>query len=121
MRRELAHIPIEPLERLRAFPESGRYDAGVYFLWRGQQLLYIGKSRNIGQRIIHHTRARRALEGEYRKNKRIPFQRHTCIVLDSQPIVPDLEKLDAQLRDFERAYIAAYEPPYNCTDPNPAT
>lgn len=50
-RRRLAHIPILPLEELRKLPQAVDFDAGIYFLWTGDELVYVGKSRNIPDRL----------------------------------------------------------------------
>lgn len=109
-----AHIEIKPIEELRALPEAEQYDSGIYFLWgghEGTELLYIGKSRTILDRIQRLTQARRAGALYASTHKAVPFDRHTALVLEKGMFAaPDL---DTKLRLHERAYINAYEPPYN--------
>jgi hypothetical protein len=46
------------LDQLRGLPLAGpsTHDCGVYFLWRGPKLLYIGKSNCIHDRLASHRR-----------------------------------------------------------------
>lgn len=106
-----AHIEIKPLEELRALPEATTYDSGVYFLWGGDELLYIGKSRNVLDRIQRLTQARNCSPLYASTHKAVPFDRHTVLVLSAgMYIEPGLDK---QLQVHERAYINHYRPPYN--------
>jgi hypothetical protein len=107
-----AHVPIRPLEELRVLPEAGEYQAGIYFLWRGDELLYIGRSRNLPDRIQRLTQTRRCSPlYEHPAHKAVPFERHTALVLsESMYVEPGLDKM---LQDHERAYINKYRPPYN--------
>lgn len=116
MRRELADIDLLPLEKVRALPECGDYDGGIYFPWLGDQLQYIGKSQQICYRLLLQEQGN--IHGGI---KRIPFDRHTCLVVHSGRIIENPRDLDATLKRLERAYIAHYEPPYNCLDENPGT
>jgi excinuclease UvrABC nuclease subunit len=90
----MSRIEILPIEQLRALPECGRNDAGVYFLWRDDELLYIGRSKNIHNRLLRHPRGV------------IPFTRHTVLSID-------YETLGWRIGLDEAAYIAHYSPPYN--------
>jgi len=47
---DVAHIPILGLDELRVLPTPQDFDSGIYFLWAGDHLLYIGKSRNLRER-----------------------------------------------------------------------
>jgi hypothetical protein len=114
MKRLYAHIPILPLEDLRALPEAGDFDAGVYFLWLRDDLQYIGKSRQICYRLQLQEQS-----NLYGGIKRIPFDRHTCIVVEGGRVRSD--DLDDRLKPLERAYIAHYQPPFNFIGENPGT
>lgn len=104
-------VPILPLEELRKLPEAEQYDSGIYFLWGGDELLYIGKSRTILDRIQRLTQARRAGVLYAASHKNVPFDRYTALVLETGMFASP--ELDAKLRLHERAYINAYQPPYN--------
>lgn len=106
-----AHIAILPIEELRKLPKAEMFDSGIYFLWRGDELLYIGKSRNIRDRQIRLVQARRCSPLYQASHKAVPFDRYTALVLDSSPIKEP--GLDENLQLHERAYINAYAPPYN--------
>lgn len=79
-----------PLDQMRGLPAATTRTAesGVYFMWIGPILFYIGQSVNIGVRLPSHKNKRRT---------RITFQRvaREC------------------LRDVEKAYIYYYLPPGN--------
>jgi hypothetical protein len=106
-----AHIPILPTEDLAKLPEAEEFDSGIYFLWGGAELLYVGKSRNIPDRIQRLTQARRASPFYRASHKAVPFDRHTALVLEKGQFAEP--GLDAKLQAHERAYINAYLPPYN--------
>jgi len=106
-----AHIKILTLEELRVLPECQDYDCGIYFLWGGPELLYIGKSRNVPDRIQRLTQAKRCSPFYQASHKAVPFDRHTVLVLANSPIRD--EKMELPLQLHERAYIDAYRPPYN--------
>lgn len=110
MSAKLITLEILPLERIQALPECGDFDGGIYFLWLKDELQYIGKSRQIWSRIAQHSYA-----------GRIPFDRHTCIVLDSGRIIKDAQAFTENLKQVERAYIAGYQPRYNCLRENIGT
>jgi hypothetical protein len=106
-----AHIEIKPLEELRALKEADQFESGIYFLWGSDELLYIGKSRNLPDRIQRLTQARRGSPLYLASHKAVPFDRHTALVLAEGPIAEP--GLDAILQLHERAYINAYRPPFN--------
>lgn len=87
-------VPLLPVDALRALPRElpERDQSGVYFLWRLDELLYIGHSRAISWRIYQHDCARR-----------IPYLYFTFIVS---------RHLESR-EDLEAAYIRAYLPPFN--------
>jgi len=118
-RAELSHVEIMPLERLQQLPEAGEFDGGIYFLWLGDQLQYVGKSNQISIRLNHHHYAYKFGRLRTSRSKRIPFDRHTSIVLFDE--TNKSNKLEWLMRDTERAYIAHYEPPFNSLEQNPGT
>ena len=110
---ESAHVPILPLEDLAKLPSvAGDYDAGVYFLWKDGTLQYIGKSRNIPDRINRHIRylghGRMTL---VKYQEAVPFDRYTCIVVANSMF--KTPEIDRQLTEIERAYIVAYPTEFN--------
>jgi len=106
MKRELADVQILPLEQLRALPaEFGDYDGGIYFLWLGEELQYIGKSRQLCNRLNYH---------------KVKFDRCTLLLIVSDERIHDFSK-DPEMQRLERAYIAHYQPPHNCLHQNPGT
>jgi hypothetical protein len=58
MRRAEARDWVLPLDQLRGLPElhddTEICDSGVYFLWDGPELVYIGHSQNVGVRVGQH-------------------------------------------------------------------
>lgn len=118
-RKKYAHIPILPLADLARLPEAEEFDSGIYFLWQGETLVYIGKSRNIPDRLVRLSETNRFHTLRNSRCKPVPHQRHTALVLERGQFAS--EGLDAKLRDHERAYIAHYLPPYNHPDHNGGT
>lgn len=117
MKRRPDPIEILSLERLRALTESGLPDApsvesGIYFLWRSDVLLYVGMSLQIRTRISQHEQAY-TYGNKYRTKplNLIPFDRHTCLVLDRSEFTRDESKKRIAL--VEQAYIDHYKPRYN--------
>jgi hypothetical protein len=99
------------LEEMRALPEAEEYDAGVYFLWLENELQYIGKSHHIQERLGWQVMVNRLVPLLTGRQVKIPFDRHTCIVLEKgwikQPRTAGL------LQDHERLYIGTYPTPFN--------
>jgi hypothetical protein len=93
-------LEIFPIELLRMLPACDDYDGGVYFLWKGDELLYIGKSKQICYRLQLHDAARK-----------IPYEYHTCIAVNRGRMIPD--RFDLVLDPIEQAYIRHYRPPFN--------
>jgi hypothetical protein len=90
---------ILPIEQLRALSrEPPTAGAGIYFLWSGESLIYVGRSVNICERLTNHDRARRG----FRTGKKIPFEWQTFFLWDH-----------IQREDLEYAYVRAYRPLYN--------
>lgn len=108
---EFAHIQILTIEELRALPPAEQYDSGIYFLWNGPDLMYIGRSRNILDRQQRLTQAKRGSALYQASHKAVPHDRHTALVLEKGMFAES--GLDTKLRLYERAYINAYLPPYN--------
>lgn len=106
-----ADIQILPLDELAKLPEAEEFDAGIYFLWNGSQLMYIGKSRNILDRQQRLGQALRCSPLYQASHKAVPHDRHTALVIEKGQFAQP--GLDAKLRLYERAYINAYQPPYN--------
>lgn len=101
-------MPIKTIDELRALPESGGHDSGIYFLWRGDELQYIGKSRQVCNRIVQHDQAARFGYG-----KQIHFDRHTCLSVFSDLVINDVPALNKALTGLERAYVTHYKPIMN--------
>lgn len=78
------------LDDLRKLP-SIIICCGVYFLWRDDELLYVGQSILVGERLNQHERA-----------GQIPFTHHTCLRVNYD-----------QLDTVEYDYIEHLTPPYN--------
>jgi excinuclease UvrABC nuclease subunit len=95
--------------------KPGPYDAGIYFLWRKGDLVYVGKSRQVQERIAQLSR-----DATYARlvdtPRPRPFDCYTCLVVDEP-----MEKLGPILKDLERAYIAHHGPLYNHLDQNGGT
>lgn len=111
IRHQFAHIKVLPLEELARLPEAEQFDSGIYFLWGGTELLYIGKSRNLLDRQQRLRQAQRCSPLYQASHKAVPFDRYTVLVLEKGQFAEP--GLDTKLRLYERAYINAYEPPYN--------
>ena len=108
-------LPLLSMAELRLLPEAEEYDSGVYFLWLENELPYIGRSHHVLERLTHQRTVNRYAPFQNgRAQIHIPFDRHTCIVLEKgfvrQP------QTGAKLRDYERLYVGSYPTPYN--DPN---
>lgn len=100
IRQSCSHIRVLPLEAMRLLPEAREHQAGLYFLWLGETLQYIGRSRYLEQRVLFQW-----------GRKRIPFGWHSCLVLHrGRTSPPDSFEL---LRNHHRAYFIAYETPFN--------
>lgn len=111
MRERLAHIKVLSLEEIRVLPEAKPFEAGIYFLWRGPELLYIGKSEHVMQRIVKQAWQKKMDRFQQQDRVGIPFDRHTCLAVEGEG-----PRLKFALQDFERAYIANFDPPCNHTD-----
>jgi hypothetical protein len=76
--------------RKAAWPAIEPQESGIYFLWRGDELLYIGLSGNIIHRLEEHKRGG------------MPFDAFSYV------LVPDLI-----MPTVERRYIKSLAPPLN--------
>lgn len=89
-----------PLDGLRALTRDAPDCPGLYFLWRGPQLLYIGYTAcNIERRTAEHVRAK---AGRNSAHRRFPFTHYTCV--GGEPFA---------MSELERDLIKAYNPPLN--------
>lgn len=91
------------LEALRRLPDDVMAvdEQCLYFLWGGDELLYIGASLQVSERISRHTRDRNhrsAING-----RPVPFDRHTFLEVASR----------RELWRLETAYQMHYDPPCN--------
>jgi hypothetical protein len=118
-REQFSDVPILPLEELAKLPQAEEFDAGVYFLWQGPNLIYIGKSRNIPDRLQRQSQVNRFGLLRNSRCKIIPHDRHTALVLEKGQFASP--GLDAILWKNERAYIAHYLPAFNNPDSNGGT
>lgn len=91
---------ILPLDQLRPLckDEDWPFEPGIYFLWRGPLLAYVGMSKYLSDRINCHISVQHGL---YR-GKVIPFDRISWIVCREQ-----------EMTQLEARYIRTYLPPYN--------
>jgi hypothetical protein len=99
-----------PRDQLRVLPSGDPpFESGLYFLWCGPVLIYIGISKYLSDRLRGHAACRDGL----RRGKQMPFTRHTYMELQ---VFDDgflnQRKLLA-LQDLEAVYIHAYLPPFN--------
>lgn len=109
-RKRLAHVPLLSLEQLRALPEPRPKEGGVYFLWRGDELVYVGRSQNVLWRVeIFRSNARYSRVSYYSAMPRMIFDRITLQKFE----LPSFEAFHYTTMDYEHAYIATYLPPYN--------
>lgn len=88
------------LDELRALPDDMMVvpDPVIYFLWKGDELLYIGATTQFSDRYGKHVREKRYLG-------RIPFDRYTLLY------PPD----PRNLWHLETEYHQRYSPPF-CDD-----
>lgn len=108
-RQRLAHIPILSLEELRALPDPQPKEGGVYFLWRENALVYVGRARSVLWRSEFFLSQARYSRVRYYQQA-IQFDRITLLKFDD-----DLSKeaFHFATKDYEHAYIAQYLPEYN--------
>jgi hypothetical protein len=122
MKAKYSDIKIIPLDELLKLPgNAGDFHSGIYFLWLKGKLQYIGKSRQICNRMNHHVWAAQYGHSRSSRTKIIPFDRYTYLQLGNDERVFDSRVLDPMLQRYERAYIAHYLPPFNFDGANPGT
>lgn len=100
-------LPLETLRLQASDPDYRGY--AVYFLWSGEQLLYIGMSTDFGARLHRHTKIRDGLL----IGKEIPFDRFTYLGARGGCGPVSNQKDKDLLARIEREYIEHYWPPYN--------
>ncbi|HEX2598112.1 MAG TPA: hypothetical protein VHL05_05035 [Terriglobales bacterium] len=101
---ERCEIPddVLPLDALRGLSREVTPDTGVYFLWRGPQLIYAGSTiEGFEDRMFDHGRCRLGL----RVGPVLPYTHVTCMPHGA-----------LGLRKMEYLYIEAYKPPCNGED-----
>lgn len=101
------------LDELRSLPPGDDFDGGLYFLWLGDTLQYIGRTDHICIRIARHEWCARY--AAYRKDgkRAVSFDHHTALVLHTGRMIERRTEWKQRLKELERAYIAAYRPPCN--------
>lgn len=68
------------LDDARALPAEVESGSGVYFLWRGDELLYIGSGvKNVMDRVAEQVRHKRYGATNYNWHRSIPFDRYTVL------------------------------------------
>jgi len=109
------------LDELRKLPDPQPLDAGIYFLWEGEELVYVGKSANLLERSARqHCVNRYASDRTYaERHTAIPHDRMTALVIESGRV--QSPRLKYLLRDTEQEYIDAYQPRWNADDSNGGT
>lgn len=92
------------LDTARALPSEVESGAGVYFLWRGEDLLYMGSGvKNVMDRIAEQVRHKRYGRVNYNWHRSIPFDRYTVLACDKN-----------EARDTEMALLEKFGcPEYN--------
>lgn len=97
LQRARSRLCVLPLDQLRGLPEVGddAYCPGIYFLWIGPTLQYIGQSQYVSTRVARH--------GSYMGTKQ--FDRATWM-----PVAPEAT------RWYERDHVQSYHPPQNYTN-----
>jgi len=94
------------LEEARALPETAR-GKGIYFLWDGDDLLYIGASTQVMERIDRQAQFRdfghMSTSNYVQAKPHIPFNRATILKCDTVTAMAELEK----------TLIKRWWPPYN--------
>lgn len=79
-----------PLDQLRGLPlVDDQIESGVYFLWYGPALTYIGRSMNVSERVGQHVWTKTYTHATY---LRVPWR---C------------------MDQYEKRYIYHYDPPSN--------
>lgn len=83
---------VRPLDQLRGLPRvDDRNDSGVYFLWYGPALMYVGQSICVATRVAQHRGNKLFTHATYEREH------------------------EAWIRNNEQGYCLRYEPPLNMT------
>lgn len=90
------------LEQLRALPDD-TLGAGVYFLWKNDDLLYIGAARRVRDRLARQIQLRNQGRSCLTGKPQIQFNKYTVLGL---PTV-------AETAAVEKALIEKWDPPEN--------
>lgn len=96
LRRWLGRMQVLPLDQLRGLPAVTRQTSGsgIYFLWFGPELRYVGKAVDFGYRYKRH-----CMEGTK------VFTHATCLHFFAD-----------RTRQLEGRYVRHYRPPDNATN-----
>lgn len=99
---------------MRALPEPRPLEGGVYFLWLADELVYVGRSRNILWRVEIFRSTTRYARVHFYSMPPMPFDRITFVAFEADT----KERFHLLANEYERAYIATYLPAYNsdCND-----
>lgn len=109
-------MKILTLNELRSLPNAESGCSGVYFLWLGDALQYIGQSMVIGTRIGQHYQNYRYGWTRSRPVAQINFDHQTMIELDTRNYFEDdeeLKRLRKEMLETEAIYVNAYRTPFN--------
>lgn len=99
------------LQEARELDEPGRGKA-IYFLWRHDELLYIGASTNVSERVARQRQFRDfghlSTSASVLAKPRIPFTRATALPFETV----------TEMADAEKVLIRRWWPPWNdrCDD-----
>lgn len=111
-KRVLSRAGLYPKDILRGMPRPGvceyRARSGVYFLWFGPALAYVGQSKEVATRVGRHEDVR---DGRV-AGRPIQFDRATYLDLTDHAEVMTPRESAALVR-LEAIYIKTYQPPYN--------
>jgi GIY-YIG catalytic domain-containing protein len=73
----------------------------IYFLWHGDELMYIGGTRNAADRMLRHAQVRRH-GNRFQTLTVIPYDRATFLACDQNDVF-----------ELEPQYLQKFETPYN--------
>lgn len=92
------------LEQAKALPPTVESGSGVYFLWRADELLYIGSGvKNVMDRVAQQVRNKVYGRTNYNWHRSIPFDRYTVLACGKN-----------EARDIELALLEKFGlPEYN--------
>lgn len=96
--------------------------SGIYALIHNQEIIYIGQSKSLRQRLQHHYRAESALQGVYAQQKEEQYQcNREYAILMYKFIIEHKDELEflilpvevEKLNEIELLYISKYQPKFN--------